>query len=103
MIQKLASTFVQTVDSAALAIVVPLMICGFRERAAAIKRMCCRVVANMSKLVENPREALVFMEDLIPPSRAPPRRLPTPRPAPSPRSRTKAHDQAPYPRPRAVL
>ena len=66
-IHTLASTtFVQTVEPSALALVVPLMLRGFKERAAAIKRQCCRIVANMSKLVEEPVHALTFIDDLIP-------------------------------------
>jgi len=61
-----STTFVQTVESSALALVVPLMLRGFREKQGAIKRQCCRIVANMSKLVEEPLHALSFIQDLIP-------------------------------------
>ena len=66
-IQKLAGVvFVQIVDGAALSIIVPLIISGLRQKKAQIKRMCARIVANMTKLVEDPLEAEPFLEVLIP-------------------------------------
>lgn len=66
-IQGLASTtFVQTVDSAALSIIVPLLVRGFREPVTAIKRQCSVIVANMSKLVEDPAEASPLLPELLP-------------------------------------
>ena len=66
-IQKLGGVvFVQTVEGSALSVVIPLMMAGFRENKSQIKRMCSRIVSNMSKLVEEPLEAKPFLEDLIP-------------------------------------
>ena len=66
-IQKLGGVvFVQTVEGSALSVVVPLMLAGFRTNKALIKRMCARIVSNMAKLVEEPLEALPFLEELIP-------------------------------------
>ena len=66
-IQKLAGVvFVQTVEGSALSVVIPLMIAGFRQNKGQVKRMCSRIVSNMSKLVEDPREAAPFLADLIP-------------------------------------
>ena len=66
-IQKLAGiVFVQTVEGSALSVVVPLMIAGFRENKSQVKRMCSRIVSNMSKLVEDPLEAKPFLSELIP-------------------------------------
>jgi elongation factor 3 len=66
-IQGLASTtFVQTVDSAALSIIVPLLVRGFREPVTSIKRQCSVIVANMSKLVEDPAEASPLLPELLP-------------------------------------
>ena len=42
------------------------MLAGFRQSKAMIKRMCARIVSNMSKLVEEPLEAAPFLKDLIP-------------------------------------
>ena len=48
--------FVQVVTAAALAAVTPLLKRGFQERKDALSRMCAKIVANMSKLVEEPAE-----------------------------------------------
>jgi elongation factor 3 len=58
--------FVQTVEGSALSVVVPLMMAGFRFGAAKSKRLCARIIGNMSKLVEEPLEAAPFLEELIP-------------------------------------
>jgi elongation factor 3 len=66
-IQKLGGVvFVQTVEGSALSVVIPLMMAGFRQPKAMLKRMCARIVSNMSKLVEEPIEAAPFLKDLIP-------------------------------------
>jgi elongation factor 3 len=66
-VQKLGGiVFVQTVEGSALAVVIPLMLAGFRQPKAMIKRMCARIVSNMSKLVEDPLEAKPFLGELIP-------------------------------------
>lgn len=67
VIRKLGGVvFVQTVEGSALSVVVPLMIAGFRQPKAIIKRMCARITGNMSKLVEQPLEAAPFLGELIP-------------------------------------
>ena len=58
--------FVQTVEGSALSVVIPLMIAGFRQPKAMVKRMCARIVSNMAKLVEDPLEAKPFLGELIP-------------------------------------
>ena len=58
--------FVQTVEGSTLSVVIPLMIEGFRTGKSMTKRMCARIVSNMSKLVEEPLEAKPFLKDLIP-------------------------------------
>jgi len=66
-IHALASTtFVQTVDGASLSVIVPLLVRGFGEKKAAIKRQCCVIVSNMSKLVEDAVEASPFLPELLP-------------------------------------
>ena len=65
-IQKLGGVvFVQTVEGSALSVVIPLMMAGFRQPKAMLKRMR-ENVSNMSKLVEEPIEAAPFLKDLIP-------------------------------------
>lgn len=61
-----ATTFVQTVDSAALAIAVPLLERGFREPKIAVKRKTGVITENLAKLVENPSEVTPFMPILEP-------------------------------------
>jgi elongation factor 3 len=61
-----ATTFVQQVESPALAILVPLLLRGLRERVTAIKRKSCVIIDNMAKLVDNPMDATVFLPRLLP-------------------------------------
>jgi len=66
-IMKLSSVvFVQTVDAAALSVVVPLMIAGMKQPIVQIRRICSRIVGNMSKLVEDPLETESFLGELVP-------------------------------------
>ena len=66
-IMRLSSVvFVQIVDSSALAVVSPLMIAGLRQPNVNIRRICCRIVGNMAKLVEEPLEAAPFLVELLP-------------------------------------
>jgi len=59
-------TFVQSVESAALAMVVPLLLRGLREKQTATKRQSAVIINNMSKLVDNPIEAAPFLPLLLP-------------------------------------
>jgi elongation factor 3 len=59
-------TFVQSVESAALAIVVPLLLRGLREKQIATKRQSAVIINNMSKLVDNPLDAAPFLPLLLP-------------------------------------
>jgi elongation factor 3 len=61
-----ATTFVQQVESPALAILVPLLLRGLRERVTAIKRKSCVIIDNMAKLVDNAMDATVFLPRLLP-------------------------------------
>ena len=66
-IQKLGGVvFVQTMEGSALSVIVPLMTRGLRTGNVVSKRMCSRIISNMTKLLENPVEALPFLNDLIP-------------------------------------
>jgi len=67
MVYKLASTvFVQTVDGSSLSVISPVLVRGFAERVTAIKRACARIVENMAKLVEDPRDIAPFLPKLLP-------------------------------------
>jgi len=61
-----ATTFVQTVDAAALSITVPLLDRGFKEPKTAVKRKCAVITENMAKLVDNPSDVAPFMPVLEP-------------------------------------
>jgi elongation factor 3 len=59
-------TFVQSVERPALAMVVPLLLRGLREKATATKRQSAVIINNMSKLVDNPVDAAPFLPLLLP-------------------------------------
>jgi len=59
-------TFVQSVESPALAMVVPLLLRGLREKTIATKRQSAVIINNMSKLVDNPIDAAPFLPLLLP-------------------------------------
>jgi elongation factor 3 len=59
-------TFVQSVESPALAMVVPLLLRGLREKKIATKRQSAVIINNMSKLVDNPIDAAPFLPLLLP-------------------------------------
>ena len=59
-------TFVQSVESPALAMVVPLLLRGLREKVTATKRQSAVIIDNMSKLVDNPIDAAPFLPLLLP-------------------------------------
>merc|ERR1712176_810248 len=59
-------TFVQSVESPALAMVVPLLLRGLREKQTSTKRQAAVIIDNMSKLVDNPLDAAPFLPLLLP-------------------------------------
>jgi elongation factor 3 len=59
-------TFVQSVECPALAMVVPLLLRGLREKSIATKRQSAVIINNMSKLVDNPLDAAPFLPLLLP-------------------------------------
>ena len=61
-----STTFVQTVETAALAILAPLLNYGIRERVTKLRRQSSVIINNMSKLVEDPAEAAPFIPTLLP-------------------------------------
>jgi ATPase subunit of ABC transporter with duplicated ATPase domains len=71
-IQTLASTtFVQTVTLSTLCVIVPLLVKGFHgagqdHKRTSVKRQCALIVANMTKLVDEPQEALPFLPQMRP-------------------------------------
>jgi elongation factor 3 len=59
-------TFVQSVESPALAMVVPLLLRGLREKTISTQRQAAVIIENMSKLVDNPLDAAPFLPLLLP-------------------------------------
>ncbi|CAM9581106.1 unnamed protein product [Chrysoparadoxa australica] len=59
-------TFVQSVESSALAMVVPLLLRGMQVKATATKRQSAVIIENMSKLVDEPTDAAPFLPLLMP-------------------------------------
>jgi elongation factor 3 len=67
IMHKLAGcVFVQSVQSPALAMVVPLLLRGLRYKLTATKRQAAVVIDNMSKLVDDPLDAAPFLPELLP-------------------------------------
>jgi elongation factor 3 len=66
MHQMAGVTFVQSVESPALAMVVPLLLRGLREKTFATKRQSAVIIENMSKLVDIPLDAAPFLPLLLP-------------------------------------
>jgi elongation factor 3 len=64
-VDKLAGcVFVQNVEAPALSIITPILIKGLNDRRIETKRKCCVIIDNMCKLVEHPKEILVFSQTL---------------------------------------
>ncbi|KAI8059612.1 P-loop containing nucleoside triphosphate hydrolase protein [Gongronella butleri] len=61
-----ATTFVQEVDSGTLALMVPLLGRGLKERQTPIKRKAAVIIDNMCKLVDDPDVAAPFLPLLLP-------------------------------------
>ncbi len=59
-------TFVQSVERPALAMVVPLLLRGLKEKSTATRRQSAVIINNMSKLVDNPVDAAPFLPLLLP-------------------------------------
>jgi elongation factor 3 len=61
-----ATTFVQEVKEPVLAILVPLLLRGLRDRSTPVKRKSAVIIDNMSKLVDDPNDAKSFLPKLMP-------------------------------------
>lgn len=62
----MGTTFVSQVDRPTLAIIVPLLTRGLRDRDVQTKRKCCVVIDNMVKLVCDVRDVEPFVDKLLP-------------------------------------
>jgi elongation factor 3 len=66
MHQMAGVVFVSSVECPCLAMVVPLLLRGLKEKTIATKRQAAVVINNMSKLVDNPVDAAPFLPLLLP-------------------------------------
>lgn len=62
----LSTTFVNEVDRPTLAIIVPILNRGLKEKNSKLKRKCCVIIDNMCKLVNNPSDTAPFADKLLP-------------------------------------
>ena len=62
----MGTTFVSQVDRPTLAIIVPVLGRGLRDRDVQMKRKCCVVVDNMCKLVCDAKDVEPFVDKLLP-------------------------------------
>jgi hypothetical protein len=60
------TTFVNSMDSAALAVVVPVVARGLRERSAELKKMAAMTAGNIFALVNEPRDMAPFVPVILP-------------------------------------
>merc|ERR1711871_639825 len=58
--------FVQNVQTPALACMLPVLSRGLKDKSEEVQRMCCMIVDNMCKVVEDPAEVLPVMPFLKP-------------------------------------
>uniref|UniRef100_A0A803KNN2 TOG domain-containing protein n=1 Tax=Chenopodium quinoa TaxID=63459 RepID=A0A803KNN2_CHEQI len=62
----LQTTFVNTVDAPSLALLVPIVHRGLRERSAETKKKAAQIVGNMCSLVTEPRDMIPYIGLLLP-------------------------------------
>merc|ERR1719305_753267 len=66
-VEKLAGcVFVQNVETPALAVMMPVLSRGLKDKAEEIQRTCCQIVDNMCQVVEDPGEVQPLMSKLEP-------------------------------------
>jgi hypothetical protein len=51
----LSTTFVNTVDTASLALIIPVVQRGLRDRSGDVKKRAARIVGNMCALINEPK------------------------------------------------
>jgi elongation factor 3 len=65
-VQLMETTFVNSMDSPALAVVVPIIARGLRERSAELKKMAAMTAGNIFALVNEPRDMAPFVPIILP-------------------------------------
>lgn len=63
---ELQTTFVNSVDAPSLALLVPIVHRGLRERSAETKKKAAQIVGNMCSLVTEPRDMIPYIGLLLP-------------------------------------
>ena len=61
MEKLLSMTFTNTVDAASLALMVPILHKGMRDRSGDLKKRAARIVGNMCQLINEPKVGCPFM------------------------------------------
>ena len=62
----MGTTFVNQVEISTLAVIVPILNRGLKDRSSKMKRNCCLVIDNMCKLVNESKDVKPFEQDLLP-------------------------------------
>jgi len=62
----LQTTFVNTIDAPSLALLVPIVHRGLRERSADTKKKAAQIVGNMCSLVTEPKDMLPYISLMLP-------------------------------------
>ncbi|TQD88948.1 hypothetical protein C1H46_025540 [Malus baccata] len=62
----LQTTFINTIDAPSLALLVPIVHRGLRERSAETKKKAAQIVGNMCSLVTEPKDMIPYIDLLLP-------------------------------------
>lgn len=60
------TTFVNQVERSTLAVIVPILNKGLKDRTSKLRRKCCVIIDNMCKLVNDSRDVKPFEGELLP-------------------------------------
>lgn len=63
---SLQTTFINTIDAPSLALLVPIVHRGLRERSAETKKKAAQIVGNMCSLVTEPKDMIPYIGLLLP-------------------------------------
>ena len=62
----LSTIFVNTVDSASLALIIPVVHRGLRDRSGDVKKRAARIVGNLCTLMNDPKDMSPYLQSLMP-------------------------------------
>lgn len=66
VLDSLQTTFINTIDAPSLALLVPIVHRGLRERSAETKKKAAQIVGNMCSLVTEPKDMIPYIGLLLP-------------------------------------